>query len=192
MTPVILASSSRYRAMLLDRLGLDYEQHSPAIDESHQPGEDPEVYVCRLAREKAQAVAARVPGRVVIGSDQCSSRDGDILGKPHTRERAIEQLLGFGGRRVRIATAVAVYDPDSARTRSAYVPTDVYFRRLERSAVERYVDAESPLDCAGAFKAEGLGVTLFEKIRGDDPNALIGLPLIALTDLLAQLGIKRP
>jgi septum formation protein len=178
--------------MLLDRLGLEYEQRTPAIDESCQPGEDAETYVCRLAAEKARAVAARMPDRVVIGSDQCSSRDGDILGKPHTRARAIEQLLAFGGQRVRIATAVAVHDPASARTQAAYVPTDVYFRRLERGAIERYVDAESPLDCAGAFKAEGLGITLFEKIRGDDPNALIGLPLIALTDLLGQLGIKLP
>lgn len=192
MSAIILASSSPYRAELLERLQLDFEQIDPAIDEALLPGEAAEDYVCRLAREKARAVAARRPDGIVIGSDQCSECQGRILGKPGTVERAIEQLSEASGQRVTLYTAVAVHDPDSGHVEVAQVPTHVRFRRLGRSAIERYVNLERPLDCAGAFRAEGLGISLFEGIQSDDPNALIGLPLIALTRLLARVGIVRP
>lgn len=192
MSAIILASSSPYRAELLERLQLDFEQIDPAIDEALLPGEAAEDYVCRLAREKARAVAAQRPDGIVIGSDQCSECQGRILGKPGTVERAIEQLSAASGQRVTLYTAVAVHDPDSGHVEVAQVPTHVRFRRLGRSAIERYVNLERPLDCAGAFRAEGLGISLFEGIQSDDPNALIGLPLIALTRLLARVGIVRP
>ena len=192
MTGIVLASSSPYRAELLRRLQLDFEQIAPEIDESVAPEETADRYVRRLAREKALAVAERSPGRVVIGSDQCSECRGRILGKPGSIERAIEQLTNASGQRVTLSTAVAVYDPDSGHVEVELVPTHVHFRRLERSAIERYVNLEKPLDCAGAFRAEGLGIALFERIQSDDPNAIIGLPLIALTRLLARIGIVRP
>ncbi len=192
MTGIVLASSSPYRAELLSRLGVAFISDSPEIDESLIPGETAEDYVCRLARAKALTVASRHPDAVVIGSDQCSECNGAILGKPGTKERAIAQLMDASGQRVVLSTAVAVHDPASGHLRVAHVPTEVHFRRLERSAIERYVEQEQPLDCAGAFKAEGLGITLFEKVRSDDPNALIGLPLIALTRLLGQVGIILP
>ncbi len=192
MTEIVLASSSPYRAELLGRLQLDFEQIAPEIDESIAPGETADQYVCRLAREKALAVAERYPDRIVIGSDQCSECRGQILGKPGRIDRAIEQLTNASGQRVTLSTAVAVYDPDTAHVEVALVPTHVHFRRLNRSAIERYVNLEKPLDCAGAFRAEGLGIALFERIQSDDPNAIIGLPLIALTRLLARIGIVRP
>ena len=192
MTALVLASSSPYRAELLRRLQLDFEQIAPEIDEAIAPGEAAGDYVRRLAREKALAVASRHPDAIVIGSDQCSECQGQILGKPGTAERAIEQLTHSSGQRVTLFTAVAVYDPDSGHVEVAQVPTHVRFRRLGRSAIERYVHLEQPLDCAGAFRAEGLGISLFEGIQSDDPNALIGLPLIALTGLLARVGVVRP
>ncbi|MEX0448310.1 nucleoside triphosphate pyrophosphatase [Spiribacter sp. 221] len=192
MTGIVLASSSPYRAELLRRLRLDFEQVAPAIDESVAADEMADHYVRRLAREKALAVAERYPDRIVIGSDQCSECHGQILGKPGNMERAIKQLTNASGQRVTLFTAVAVHDPDSRHVEVEMVPTYVHFRRLERSAIERYVHLEKPLDCAGAFRAEGLGIALFERIQSDDPNAIIGLPLIALTRLLARIGIVRP
>ena len=192
MPPLILASSSRYRAELLQRLGLPFEQVAPAIDETRGKDELAADYVARLARDKAAAVAGTHPGAIVIGSDQCSECRGEILGKPHTEARAIEQLQRSAGQRVTLWTAVAVHDPSSGRARVETVPTEVQFRRLGAEAIRRYVAQEQPLDCAGAFRAEGLGIALFEKIEGSDPNALIGLPLIALVRLLSQLGIVLP
>lgn len=192
MASIILASSSPYRAELLRRLQIDFTTIAPNIDETRRPGETPETYVRRLAREKAAAVAADHPRAVVIGSDQCSACRGEILGKPGTVERAIDQLLAASGQPVTLTTAVAVHDPASGHIEVDAVTTDVRFRRLARAAIERYVHTDQPLDCAGAFRAEGLGISLFESIRTDDPNALIGLPLIALNQLLGRIGIIRP
>lgn len=192
MPALLLASSSPYRAALLSRLGLEFESMAPAIDESLHPGETAEDYVCRLAREKAAAIARQRPDAIVIGSDQCSEMGDQILGKPGSIEAAIEQLVAASGQRAILQTAVAVQDPASGQSRVAQVPTTVQFRRLSRAAIERYVRAEKPVDCAGSFKAEGLGITLFERIHSDDPNAIIGLPLIALTRLLGQVGINLP
>ncbi|KAF0283284.1 Maf family protein [Spiribacter roseus] len=192
MASIILASSSPYRAELLRRLQIDFTTIAPNIDETRRPGETPETYVRRLAREKAAAVAADHPRAVVIGSDQCSECRGGILGKPGTVERAIDQLLAASGQPVTLTTAVAVHDPASGHIEVDAVTTDVRFRRLARAAIERYVHTDQPLDCAGAFRAEGLGISLFESIRTDDPNALIGLPLIALNQLLGRIGIIRP
>ena len=192
MASIILASSSPYRAELLRRLQIDFESISPAIDEHRHADESAEAYVRRLAREKADSVAAHHPEAIVIGSDQCSECQGEILGKPGTIERAIEQLLNASGQRVTLSTAVAVHDPASGHTEIDIVATCVQFRRLGRSAIERYVNTDQPLDCAGAFRAEGLGISLFESIQTDDPNALIGLPLIALNRLLGRIGVIRP
>ncbi len=192
MPALLLASSSPYRAALLSRLGLEFEAMAPEIDESLHPGETAEDYVCRLAREKAAAIARQRPDAIVIGSDQCSEMGDQILGKPGSIEAAIEQLVAASGQRAILKTAVAVQDPASGQSRVAQVPTTVQFRRLSRAAIERYVRAEKPVDCAGSFKAEGLGITLFERIHSDDPNAIIGLPLIALTRLLGQVGINLP
>ncbi|MDR9433123.1 MAG: nucleoside triphosphate pyrophosphatase [Spiribacter sp.] len=192
MPRLILASSSPYRAALLERLQLEFSAQSPAIDESLWAGETPEDYVCRLAIEKAQTLANDEPDAIIIGSDQCSECRGEILGKPHTVERAVEQLCAASGQPVTLWTAVAVYDPATGRVRVAQVPTQVQFRRLALEAIQRYVNTEQPLDCAGAFKAEGLGITLFERVQSDDPNAILGLPLIALTRLLAQTGLTLP
>lgn len=177
---------------MLTRLGLPFEQDSPEIDEQALPGETAEDYVCRLAREKAKTVASRHTDAIVIGSDQCSECQGAIPGKPHTVEAAIEQLANASGQVVTLYTAVAVLEPDSGRVQVAQVPTAVHFRSLTRDAITRYVNRDKPLDCAGGFRAEGLGITLFERISSDDPTALIGLPLIALTRLLAQTGVNLP
>lgn len=192
MTTIILASSSPYRASLLKRLGLAFESIAPDIDESVQADETAEDYVCRLAREKAAAIAATHAGAIVVGSDQCCELAGRIIGKPGSQQAAVEQLMNAAGQRMVLSTAVAVYDPSSKHSRVAHVPATVYFRRLSRAAIERYVAVENPVDCAGAFKVEGLGITLFERIDTEDPNAIIGLPLIALTRLLGQVGINLP
>ncbi|PWG63235.1 Maf family protein [Spiribacter halobius] len=189
---IVLASSSPYRAELLARLGLVFASDAPEIDESRHAGEAAPDYVERLAREKAAAVAARHPGALVIGSDQCSERGGEILGKPHTAERAVEQLSAAAGGVVTLWTGVALLDGRRGTTEARVVPFRVHFRALSRHAIERYVARDQPLDCAGAFRAEGLGITLFERLEGDDPNALIGLPLIALTDLLHSAGVSLP
>ncbi|AGY91904.1 hypothetical protein SPICUR_04625 [Spiribacter curvatus] len=192
MTSIILASSSPYRAELLRRLQIDFKPVAPAIDERRQADEAAEAYVRRLACGKADAVAGDHPEAIIIGSDQCSECQGEILGKPGSAERAIEQLLNASGQRVTLFTAVAVHDPASGHTAVETVATHVQFRRLGRSAIERYVNTDQPLDCAGAFRAEGLGISLFESIQTDDPNALIGLPLIALNRLLGRIGVIRP
>lgn len=192
MVQIVLASSSPYRVALLERLGLAFESIAPDIDESVRADEMPEDYVCRLSREKAAAVATLKPDAIIIGSDQCCELAGRIIGKPGSQQAAVEQLMQAAGQRVGLATAVAVHDPGSGHSRVAHVPSAVYFRRLSRQAIERYVAAEDPVDCAGAFKMEGLGITLFERIESEDPNAIIGLPLIALTRLLGQVGVNLP
>ncbi|MFW6092786.1 MAG: Maf family protein [Pseudomonadota bacterium] len=190
MTELVLASGSRYRAELLSRLGLEFEIAPPAVDETAGAGEDPEALVLRLAHSKAAAAAEARPDALVIGSDQVAVCDGEILGKPGTRERACRQLAALSGCEVLFHTGLCVLDTARGKARSAVVSTPVRFRALEPAEIEHYVDREQPLDCAGAFKSEGLGIALFESIGGEDPTALIGLPLIELCRMLRESGMK--
>ncbi|MEC9364600.1 MAG: nucleoside triphosphate pyrophosphatase [Pseudomonadota bacterium] len=189
--PLLLASSSRYRAELLARLRLPFASESPDIDEQPAAGEAPATLALRLARTKAAALRPRHPQDWIIGSDQVAVTDDRVLGKPGHRARAIEQLTLASGREVRFETAVALSTPDG-RFFEAVDSTCVRFRELTTDQIARYVDAEQPFDCAGSFKCEGYGITLFEAIESRDPTALIGLPLIALCGLLRDAGYTLP
>jgi septum formation protein len=186
---LLLASTSRYRRELLSRLMLPFDAVAPDVDETPLPGESPEGTASRLARAKAQVVARLHPSAIVIGSDQVAEFDGLRLDKPGTRDRAIAQLEAVSGRAVEFRTAVCVAVAGGARISEALVPTRVTFRAFDRATAERYVDLEQPLDCAGSAKAEGLGIALIASIVGDDPTALIGLPLIATVTLLREFGV---
>jgi septum formation protein len=192
---LILASSSRYRSALLQRLGLDFATASPDIDETPRPGEAAEALVTRLSRAKATAASVTaVPGTLsetalVIGSDQVAVLDGRILGKPGTEARARAQLAELSGRRVLFLTGLCLLTVPAATAEQTVVVTEVQFRRLDSAEIDDYVARERPLDCAGAFKSEALGIALFEAIRADDPTALIGLPLIALCGMLRRAGM---
>jgi septum formation protein len=187
---LLLASTSRYRRELLDRLGLPFECASPGVDEAPAPGEAPEALALRLARAKAAAVAATIEGpALVIGSDQCLALDGRIVGKPGTVEAACTQLAASSGRRVRFHTAVAIRSTAEGRELTHLDATDVVFRALDDDTIRRYVERERPLDCAGSFRSEGLGIALFERIDSADPTALVGLPLIATARMLRALGL---
>ncbi|TWT20088.1 septum formation inhibitor Maf [Luteimonas marina] len=191
MPRLILASTSRYRAELLARLRLPFDTARPEVAETPLPGEPPASLALRLAAAKAAAVAAEHPEAVVIGSDQVASCDGRVLGKPGAREAAIAQLQAMSGSDVVFLTAVAVAGPGAA-IEHALDTTTVRFRPLADDTIARYVDAETPLDCAGSFKCEGLGIALFEAIDSRDPTALVGLPLIATARLLRARGFALP
>ena len=190
--PLILASTSRYRAELLGRLRLPFVQAAPGVDETPLPGEAPEALAHRLAQLKAKALARQFPGRWVLGSDQVCSCAGQVLGKPGTRERAVEQLGLLSGQSASFITAVSLVRAEDAACHTAVDHTRVHFRSLTPAAIERYLDAESALDCAGSFKSEGLGICLCSRIESVDPTALVGLPLIAVCTLLQQAGITIP
>lgn len=192
MPRLILASTSAYRRELLSRLQLEFDTARPEVDEQAKPGETPSALASRLAAEKAAAVAARLPEALVIGSDQVADIEGEALGKPGTRERARAraQLTTMSGRTVRFHTAVSLIGPE--RELHALDLTEVQLRTLTAAEIERYLDAEPALDCAGSFKCEGLGISLFDAIRSADPTALVGLPLIALARLLRQAGFQLP
>ena len=183
---IVLASTSRYRRELLARLGLPFAAEAPNVAETELAGEMPGAMAARLALAKARSI--RSPHALVIGSDQVAALDGRILRKPGAEDVAVGQLLDCQGRTVVFYTAVAVVATDSGRVAEHVDRTEVRFRRLERAALERYVRLEQPLDCAGSFKSEGLGVVLFEEIVSRDPTALIGLPLIAVAQALRSLG----
>lgn len=189
---IILASTSPYRRQLLERLGIAFAQEAPGSDETRQAGESAVEMVMRLAKAKAADVAARHPQGLVIGSDQCALRDHEILGKPGNEEKAMEQLRAASGKRVRFLTAVCVMNAASGELREHLDETVVTFRELDDASLRRYIAAEKPLDCAGSFKSEALGITLFEKIENEDPTALMGLPLIALARLLREAGVELP
>jgi len=189
-TPLILASTSRYRAELLGRLGLPFEAIAPGVDEIPLPAEPPAALAQRLARAKAQAVAARAPGRWVLGSDQVPAFEGKVLDKPGTREAAQSQLEGCSGKSVVFYTAAALVAGE--RVFDHLDTTIVRFRALTPAQVARYLDAEPAYDCAGSFKVEGLGISLFEAIETRDPTALVGLPLIAVRRLLGEAGYSLP
>jgi septum formation protein len=187
---LVLASTSAYRRELLRKLGLPFEVAAPGVAETSREGEAPAALALRLATEKALAVAARRSEGLVIGSDQVAELDGEWLDKPLTRANAIRQLQKASGRAVRFHTALCVTDAATGEARTALDLCAVVFRTLTEAQIARYVDREQPYDCAGAFKSEGLGIALFERIEGDDPNALIGLPLIRLTRLLEAFGVE--
>lgn len=185
---LILASSSRYRRELLARLGLPFEAVSPDLEEARRDGEAPADMASRLAAAKARAVAVGQPAAVVIGSDQVAELGGEVLGKPGDEAAAVAQLLACSGCTVRFLTALCVVAPDGTALQHLD-ETRVVFRELDEDAVRAYVAAEQPLDCAGAFKVEGLGITLFDAVETVDPTALIGLPLIATARCLRELGL---
>jgi septum formation protein len=187
---LILASTSPYRRLLLERLRLPFSAEAPGVAEAAQPGERPAPLAARLARAKAQAVAGRHPGSVVIGSDQVADCQGRVLGKPVTAERAREQLALASGTTVVFHTAVALVHADGATVETHTDLTRVRFRRLGADEIARYVELDEPFDCAGSFRSEGLGVALFEAIESEDPTGLVGLPLIWLGGALARAGLS--
>jgi len=195
LPPVVLASGSPYRRELLARLQLPFTCQAAEVDETPLRGEAPHALVRRLSLAKAQWVAARQPadtGVLVIGSDQVAVRDGILLGKPGNPEQARSQLRAASGRRVDFLTGLCLLDNIGNEYQLDCVPYSVFFRNLSESQIASYVAMENPLDCAGSFKSEGLGISLFERMQGEDPTALIGLPLIRLVSMLARLGIVLP
>ena len=186
---LILASSSPYRASLLQQLQLDFECISSDIDESPKAEESSHDTALRLAREKARHIARQQPDSLVIGSDQVASLEGSPLGKPLTHDKARQQLTQCSGKTVRFYTGLSVINSQTGTEHSLCEHFDVQFRQLSPQQIENYLQREKPYDCAGAFKVEGLGITLFESLSGKDPNSLIGLPLISLTTLLYKEGI---
>ncbi|MGX9837930.1 Maf family protein [Enterobacter dykesii] len=186
MPNLVLASTSPYRRMLLEKLGIPFECAAPEVDETPQPGESPRHLVMRLAKEKAQSLAARYPAHLIIGSDQVCVLDGEITGKPHTEENACQQLLRARGTIVTFYTGLALYNSANGHLQTECEPFDVHFRHLSEQEIVDYVRRERPLNCAGSFKSEGLGIALFDKLDGRDPNTLVGLPLIALCQMLRR------
>ncbi|MBL0351279.1 MAG: Maf family nucleotide pyrophosphatase [Candidatus Dechloromonas phosphoritropha] len=189
---LILASTSPYRRELLDRLGLPFEVASPQTDESRILGESPQAMALRLAEAKAQAVASAHPDALIIGSDQVATVDGLIYGKPGSHKRAAEQLRTLSGKTVNFYTGLCLYNARTGVVEVCGVPTLVTFRDLTEEEIERYLRRESAYDCAGSARSEGLGIALLSRIAGDDPSALIGLPLIALCTLLRNHGVALP
>ncbi|MCY0109601.1 Maf-like protein [Pseudomonas monsensis] len=192
MLPLLLASSSTYRRELLARLHLPFVCCSPDIDESHRPGESAIELVKRLAEQKARALAASHPDHLIIGSDQVAVLGEQIIGKPHTFDKACEQLMAASGASVTFLTGLALLNSQTGQCQVDCVPFTVHMRKLDQARVERYLRIEQPYDCAGSFKAEGLGVSLFQSTEGPDATSLIGLPLIRLIDMLLAEGVQIP
>ncbi len=193
--PLYLASTSVYRKALLEKLTSNFHTAKPHVDETPLNCETPEALVLRLAEAKARAIAADLTQGLVIGSDQVAVFDGKILGKPHTVENAFTQLTSFSGHAVTFLTGLAVVDAATQQASVCIEPFVVHFRHLTAEEIHIYIAREQPLNCAGSFKSEGLGITLFEKLEGNDPNSLIGLPLIRLHAMLKEFGcdlLKTP
>ena len=185
---IVLASASPYRRGLLDRFLDDYETVSPDIDESNPDDLNPKKLACYLARKKAETVSITARDALIIGSDQLAVLDGQVLGKPGSHQKAVEQLIAASGKTVTFRTAVCILDP-VGRARYEHVDkTTVHFRQFDRRLAESYLRHDEPYDCAGSFKLEGAGFVLFEAVNTDDPTALIGLPMIWVADRLLQLG----
>lgn len=189
---IVLGSTSPFRKELLLRLNLDFITDSPDIDETPIIGESPEDYVLRLSLEKAKAVAARHPNALIIGSDQCSILNGEIRGKPHTHENAVIQLTESSDNKVSFLTGLCLYDSKNETYQLEMVPFHVNFRKLYAREIEAYLLAEKPYSCAGSFKSEGLGISLFRSLEGEDPTSLVGLPLIKLSEMLRNKEINLP
>jgi septum formation protein len=188
-TPLILASSSRYRREVLQKLHLPFECISPDIDETPLPGESPEQTSLRLAESKARKVAESQPHALIIGCDQVATVDGLQIGKPGNHENAVRQLTMLSGKEVIFHSALCLYDSSSLHMQSTIAPYFVKFKTLTTTQIETYLRLEQPYDCAGSAKSEGMGIALLDYMRGDDPNALIGLPLIALVNMLQHAGV---
>jgi septum formation protein len=189
---LVLASSSPYRRELLGRLGLPFDSWSPEVDEAALPSEPPRETAVRLARTKADAGGRRFAHAWIIGSDQVADLDGRAIGKPGSTERARQQLRDVSGHSVLFHTALCVWNARENRRHERLVTTEVAFRRLSHAEIDRYLEREDALDCAGSAKSEGLGISLLSRLGGDDPTALIGLPLIALAAILRAEGFDVP
>lgn len=186
MSLLVLASTSPFRKELLAKLHLDFVTDNPQVDETPQPGEAPAQLVARLAEAKARAVAQRHAGALIIGSDQVAVNGETIVGKPGEHARAIEQLRQASGKRITFLTGLALYNSVTDHCQVVVEPFSVVFRQLNDAQIENYLRRERPYNCAGSFKSEGLGIALFQRLEGDDPNALIGLPLIRLIEMLER------
>ena len=186
MSNLVLASTSPYRRALLEKIGMPFECAAPGVDETPKAGEAPRHLVLRLAQAKAQSLAERYPVHLIVGSDQVCVLDGEITGKPLSEENAFHQLMKARGTIVTFYTGLALYNSATGHLQTECEPFDVHFRHLSEQEIKDYLRKERPLDCAGSFKSEGLGITLFEKLDGRDPNTLVGLPLIALCQMLRR------
>lgn len=189
MKKLLLASSSPYRQALLRKLGLDFSSCAPDIDESPTPGESPTNLVKRLAEAKAEKLAAIYPDHLIIGSDQVASFQDQILGKPGNFENAFAQLQLCRGKSIEFFTGLCLYNPETGQRQTSVETYKVRFRKLSDQQIRNYLLRETPYDCAGSFKSEGLGISLFDALEGEDPNTLVGLPLIALIRMLNKEGV---
>lgn len=192
MANLVLASSSPYRRALLERLDIPFEHAAPEVDETPRPGESPEQLTLRLALDKTRVLAGRFADHLIIGSDQVLLLDGQAVSKPGTHAAARDQLRRCSGRTVQFTTSLCLLNSATGRHQLTSEPFKVSFRELDDSSIERYLQREQPYDCAGSFKMEGLGISLFRALQGDDPNSLIGLPLIRLCEMLRQEGVQLP
>ncbi len=191
-TQLILGSTSPFRKKLLQRLSIPFTTDSPNIDETPLEKESPEDYVLRLSLEKARTVASQYPNALIIGSDQCSVLNGDIRGKPSNHENAMQQLRESSGKRVSFLTGLCLFDSNTEQYQLDLIPFYVDFRELADNEIDAYLKVDQPYGCAGSFKSEGLGISLFKRLHGDDPTALIGLPLIRLSEMLREKGVVIP
>jgi len=189
---IVLGSTSPFRKELMDKLHIAYSTAAPNIDETPLANESPEDMVMRLSLEKAKAVAEENSDALIIGSDQCAVLNSLVMGKPETHEKAIEQLRNSSGKTVSFLTGLCLYDAKNASYELECVPFEVEFRELTDADIENYLRIEEPYNCAGSFKSEALGITLFNKMQGEDPSSLIGLPLIKLCGMLRNKGITLP
>jgi septum formation protein len=187
---LVLASTSPYRRELLSRLQIDFSVANPETDESALPDETPDALAVRLSEAKARAVSAAFPDALIIGSDQVAYMGDEIFGKPGTHDKAAAQLRKMSGKTVTFATGLCLFNAESQVARTRLIPMDVTFRTLDDLTIERYLRREQPYNCAGSAKSEGLGIALIARMRGDDPNALVGLPLMALCELLAEENFR--
>tara|TARA_R110002167_G_scaffold45323_13_gene136178 strand:+ start:1842 stop:2420 length:579 start_codon:yes stop_codon:yes gene_type:complete len=192
MRRLILASTSPFRKSLLEKLQLRFSCQAPDIDETPNHDESAEALVQRLAQAKAEKIGSTTPDALIIGSDQVAVLNGDIIGKPHTHPRATEQLRACSGQVITFYTGLCLHDSNSGKSERICDLFRVHFRPLSDDQIERYLQREQPYQCAGSFMAEGLGISLFKKLEGDDPNTLVGLPLIRLIELLHRQGIEIP
>jgi len=190
MSRIVLGSSSPFRKSLLEKLDLSFDCDSPDIDETPMKDEHPRDMVARLAKEKANAIAERHPQSIIIASDQCATLDGEIIGKPGDHDNAVAQLKKASGRTVTFYTSLCVFNAGTNQYEETVEPFYVYFRELTDDQITTYLEKEEPYNCAGSFKSEGLGIALFDRLEGNDPNTLIGLPLIQLVRMLERFQVR--
>jgi septum formation protein len=192
MSPLVLASTSRFRRQLLARLGLEFRAVAPHTDESQRPGESPERLCLRLAEEKGRSVASAYPNALIIGSDQVAVLSGQVMGKPISHAAAVDQLRQASGRTMTFWTGLCLLNSGADRIQREVIPYRVLFRSLTSEQIERYLERDQPYQCAGAIRSEALGIALIERMEGADPTALVGLPLIALVTMLQREGVSIP